>query len=140
MKRPAVRPPDVSPGVLPRQLSSRARAPRVGLPNRPDAPVLAARSSCHAPIYSRPVLKPEATRTANADPGELGKFDALAARFWDTHGEFRPLHLLNPVRADYIAARAPLAGRRVLDVGCGGGLLAEALAARGAAVTGIDLA
>ncbi|HEX4619522.1 MAG TPA: bifunctional 2-polyprenyl-6-hydroxyphenol methylase/3-demethylubiquinol 3-O-methyltransferase UbiG, partial [Steroidobacteraceae bacterium] len=71
---------------------------------------------------------------------ELGKFDALAARFWDTHGEFRPLHLLNPLRAEYIAARAPLAGRRVLDVGCGGGLLAEALAARGGAVTGIDLA
>ncbi len=77
---------------------------------------------------------------ANADQGELSKFDALAARFWDSHGEFRPLHLLNPLRTQFIATRAALAGRRVLDVGCGGGLLAEALAAAGAHVTGIDLA
>jgi 2-polyprenyl-6-hydroxyphenyl methylase / 3-demethylubiquinone-9 3-methyltransferase len=86
------------------------------------------------------VLSSEATRTANADLGELGKFDALASRFWDPHGEFRPLHLLNPVRVGYIAAHAPLAGQRLLDVGCGGGLLAEALARAGASVTGIDLA
>jgi 2-polyprenyl-6-hydroxyphenyl methylase/3-demethylubiquinone-9 3-methyltransferase len=86
------------------------------------------------------MLTSETTRTANADPGELGKFDRLAARFWDAGGEFRPLHLLNPVRAGYIAARAALAGQRVLDVGCGGGLLAEALTAAGANVTGIDLA
>jgi 2-polyprenyl-6-hydroxyphenyl methylase / 3-demethylubiquinone-9 3-methyltransferase len=86
------------------------------------------------------MLTPEATRPANADPNELGKFDAVAARFWDPHGEFRPLHLLNPVRARYIAERVPLAGCRVLDVGCGGGLLAEALAGAGARVTGIDLA
>ena len=76
----------------------------------------------------------------NADPAELAKFDALAARFWDPHGEFRPLHLLNPLRLDFIGARAPLKGSRVLDVGCGGGLLAEALARAGAAVTAIDLA
>jgi 2-polyprenyl-6-hydroxyphenyl methylase / 3-demethylubiquinone-9 3-methyltransferase len=81
-----------------------------------------------------------ASVAANADQGELRKFDALAARFWDTHGEFRPLHLVNPVRAQFIAARTALAGRRVLDVGCGGGLLAEALARAGAQVTGIDLA
>ena len=81
-----------------------------------------------------------AAPSTNADPGELGKFDAIAARFWDPHGEFRPLHLLNPVRLRYIAARTTLPGARVLDVGCGGGLLAEALAAAGAAVTGIDLA
>ena len=86
------------------------------------------------------MLSSEATRTANADLGELGKFDALASRFWDPHGEFRPLHLLNPVRVGYIAAHAPLAGQRLLDVGCGGGLLAEALARAGATVTGIDLA
>jgi 2-polyprenyl-6-hydroxyphenyl methylase/3-demethylubiquinone-9 3-methyltransferase len=86
------------------------------------------------------MLTSEATHTANADPAELGKFDRLAARFWDARGEFRPLHLLNPVRAAYIGARAPLSRTRVLDVGCGGGLLAEALARAGAAVTGIDLA
>ena len=76
----------------------------------------------------------------NADSNELGKFDALASRFWDTHGEFRPLHLLNPVRARFVAERATLSGARVLDVGCGGGLLAEALARAGAKVTAIDLA
>jgi 2-polyprenyl-6-hydroxyphenyl methylase/3-demethylubiquinone-9 3-methyltransferase len=75
----------------------------------------------------------------NADPAEIEKFDALAGRFWDPQGEFGPLHKLNPVRLAYVARAAPLAGRRVLDVGCGGGLLAEALAAKGAEVTGIDL-
>jgi len=77
---------------------------------------------------------------ANADRAELAKFDALAARFWDIHGDFRPLHLLNPVRLQFVTARAPVAGRRVLDVGCGGGLLSEALASTGAQVCGIDLA
>lgn len=76
----------------------------------------------------------------NADRDELAKFDALAARFWDSHGDFRPLHLLNPVRLEFIATRATLGGRRVLDVGCGGGLLTESLARAGAEVTGIDLA
>jgi len=81
-----------------------------------------------------------ASASTNADDSELGKFDALASRFWDSRGEFRPLHLLNPVRARFVAERAPLAGARVLDVGCGGGLLAEALARAGAKVTAIDLA
>jgi 2-polyprenyl-6-hydroxyphenyl methylase / 3-demethylubiquinone-9 3-methyltransferase len=76
----------------------------------------------------------------NADSSELGKFDALASRFWDVGGEFRPLHLLNPIRARFVAERATLLGARVLDVGCGGGLLAEALARAGAKVTAIDLA
>ena len=76
-----------------------------------------------------------------ADPAEIAKFDALAHRFWDESGEFKPLHRLNPVRAAYIADRAaPLAGRRVLDVGCGGGLLAEALCRAGAQVTAVDRA
>lgn len=75
-----------------------------------------------------------------ADPIEIAKFDDLAHRFWDERGEFKPLHHLNPVRVQFVADRAVLDGRRVLDVGCGGGLLCEALAARGAQVTGIDLA
>lgn len=76
----------------------------------------------------------------NVDPSEISKFDAAAPRWWDPEGEFRPLHDLNPARLDYIEARAGLAGRRVLDVGCGGGLLAEGMARRGARVIGIDLA
>jgi 2-polyprenyl-6-hydroxyphenyl methylase/3-demethylubiquinone-9 3-methyltransferase len=75
----------------------------------------------------------------NADRGEVGKFEALSSRFWDPRGEFRPLHILNPVRARFVMERAPVAGARVLDVGCGGGLLCEALARAGANVTGIDL-
>jgi 2-polyprenyl-6-hydroxyphenyl methylase / 3-demethylubiquinone-9 3-methyltransferase len=76
----------------------------------------------------------------NFDPAEIAKFDASASRWWDPNGEFRPLHDLNPARLDYIEAHSGLAGRRVLDVGCGGGLLTEGMARRGARVTGIDLA
>lgn len=76
----------------------------------------------------------------NADRAELGKFDALAHRFWDPRGEFGPLHALNPVRAQFVMERSRLPGARVLDVGCGGGLLAESLARAGARVTAIDLA
>lgn len=77
---------------------------------------------------------------ANADAAEVARFNALASRWWDPEGEMRMLHRMNPVRLAYIAARAPLAGARCLDVGCGGGLLSEALAREGADVTGIDLA
>ncbi len=76
----------------------------------------------------------------NADSAEIGKFDAIAHQFWDPDGEFRPLHLINPVRTGYVAARCRLAGLRVLDIGCGGGLLCESLQALGAVVSGIDLA
>lgn len=76
----------------------------------------------------------------NADRAELAKFDALAHRFWDPRGEFRPLHILNPVRLDFVATRTSLRGRAVLDVGCGGGLFAEGLATLGAEVVGVDLA
>ena len=76
----------------------------------------------------------------NADPAELAKFSDLAHRWWDKDGEFRPLHDINPARLDWINGLSPLAGARVLDVGCGGGILADAMARAGAAVTGIDLA
>lgn len=75
----------------------------------------------------------------NVDPAEIARFAALATRWWDATGEFKPLHEINPLRANWIDERAPVAGRRLLDVGCGGGILAEAMARRGAQVTGIDL-
>ncbi|MCG2585595.1 bifunctional 2-polyprenyl-6-hydroxyphenol methylase/3-demethylubiquinol 3-O-methyltransferase UbiG [Massilia sp. TS11] len=75
----------------------------------------------------------------NADPVEIQKFSELAHRWWDPTSEFRPLHEINPLRLEWIDARAPLAGKRVLDIGCGGGILAEAMARKGAEVTGIDL-
>ena len=75
----------------------------------------------------------------NADPLELQKFSELAHRWWDPTSEFRPLHEINPLRLEWINALAPLAGKRVLDVGCGGGILAEAIAKKGANVKGIDL-
>ncbi len=78
--------------------------------------------------------------TPNVDQSEIAKFEALAAHWWDPHGEFRPLHEINPLRVGYIDQRTTLEGSRVLDVGCGGGILAEALAARGADVTAIDAA
>jgi len=77
--------------------------------------------------------------TPNADPAELRKFGELAHRWWDPHGEFRPLHEINPLRLGWIEGLAPLGGKDVLDVGCGGGILAEAMARSGARVTGIDL-
>ena len=76
----------------------------------------------------------------NSDAAEIAKFEASAHRFWDVDGEFKPLHKLNPVRARYVQERAQLPDARVLDVGCGGGLLAESLARAGALVTAIDLA
>jgi 2-polyprenyl-6-hydroxyphenyl methylase/3-demethylubiquinone-9 3-methyltransferase len=76
----------------------------------------------------------------NADPQELAKFSELAHRWWDTESEFRPLHQINPLRLDWIDNRANLAGTRVLDVGCGGGILSDSMARRGATVLGIDLA
>jgi 2-polyprenyl-6-hydroxyphenyl methylase/3-demethylubiquinone-9 3-methyltransferase len=75
----------------------------------------------------------------NVDFGEINKFEALAARWWDPHSEFKPLHEINPLRLDYIDRRTGLQGKQVLDVGCGGGILSESMALRGAHVTGIDM-
>ncbi|MBW7859880.1 MAG: bifunctional 2-polyprenyl-6-hydroxyphenol methylase/3-demethylubiquinol 3-O-methyltransferase UbiG [Rhodocyclaceae bacterium] len=77
--------------------------------------------------------------SANADPAELRKFSDLAHRWWDPASEFKPLHDINPLRLEWIDRNAALAGKRVLDVGCGGGILSEGMAAAGADVTGIDL-
>ena len=75
----------------------------------------------------------------NADPLEIQKFSELAHRWWDPTSEFRPLHEINPLRLEWINARAPLAGKKVIDIGCGGGILSESMARKGADVTGIDL-
>jgi 2-polyprenyl-6-hydroxyphenyl methylase/3-demethylubiquinone-9 3-methyltransferase len=77
--------------------------------------------------------------TQNVDPEEIAKFESLAARWWDPHSEFKPLHDINPLRLNYINDRVGLQGKTVLDIGCGGGILAESMAAHGATVTGIDL-
>ncbi len=103
-----------------------------GLP--PDGP---AGSAPDPP--AQPFTVPAVT-TANIDQAEVAKFEQLASRWWDPAGELRVLHEINPLRLAYIAERTPLAGLRVLDVGCGGGLLSEAMAGAGADVTGIDVA
>jgi len=77
--------------------------------------------------------------TLNVDPAEIAKFEELASRWWDSHGEFKPLHEINPLRLQYIDQRVGLAGKKVLDVGCGGGILAESMARSGAEVLGIDM-
>lgn len=78
------------------------------------------------------------TPHGNTDPREVAKFEALASRWWDAQGAFKPLHDINPLRLRFIEASEGLAGKKILDIGCGGGILAESMAARGAMVTGID--
>lgn len=79
------------------------------------------------------------TAAKNVDPNEIAKFEALASRWWDKSSEFKPLHDINPLRLNYIDERAHLPGKKVVDVGCGGGILSEGLCQRGAYVTGIDM-
>ena len=81
-----------------------------------------------------------ATQALNVDPSEIAKFSDLAHHWWDTQSEFAPLHAINPLRLDWINGLSPLSGKRVLDIGCGGGILADAMARKGADVLGIDLA
>jgi 2-polyprenyl-6-hydroxyphenyl methylase/3-demethylubiquinone-9 3-methyltransferase len=80
------------------------------------------------------------TARDNVDPAEVAKFDALASRWWDPNGEFRPLHEINPLRLDWIRQHVSLSGAKVLDIGCGGGILSESMATANATVTGIDMA
>jgi 2-polyprenyl-6-hydroxyphenyl methylase/3-demethylubiquinone-9 3-methyltransferase len=80
------------------------------------------------------------TTTDNVDPAELAKFDSLASRWWDTQGDFKPLHEINPLRLDWIRQHIDLRGCHAVDIGCGGGILTESMAAAGATVTGIDMA
>lgn len=79
------------------------------------------------------------SQTLNIDPQEIAKFEELASRWWDPQSEFKPLHDINPLRLDFIDQRVALSGKTVLDVGCGGGILSESMAQRGATVTGIDM-
>jgi 2-polyprenyl-6-hydroxyphenyl methylase / 3-demethylubiquinone-9 3-methyltransferase len=92
-----------------------------------------------AALFNKLTAMSTAMTTTNVSHDEIARFGKLAARWWDPDGESRPLHDLNPVRADYVAGRVELRGAKVADVGCGGGLLSEALARAGARVTGIDL-
>ncbi|MFQ3245856.1 MAG: 2-polyprenyl-6-hydroxyphenyl methylase/3-demethylubiquinone-9 3-methyltransferase [Arenicella sp.] len=80
-----------------------------------------------------------AKATANVDPNEIKKFEDLASRWWDPESEFRPLHAINPLRTEYINLHSPVKNKKLLDVGCGGGLISEAMSAFGAEVTGIDM-
>src|SRR5690606_29734878 len=93
-----------------------------------------------APVFSAPQQGyASPMNTLNADPAELQKFSDLAHRWWDPASEFKPLHEINPLRLGWIDGKAALAGKKVLDIGCGGGILAEGMASIGADVTGIDL-
>lgn len=84
-------------------------------------------------------MNQSASSRTNVDPGEIAKFEALANRWWDKESEFKPLHDINPLRLNYIDERAFLAGKKVVDIGCGGGILSEGMAQRGANVVGIDM-
>jgi len=97
-------------------------------------------SDCNSPHSDNPAkTHPMIDAAPNVDASEIHKFEAIASRWWDPESEFKPLHQINPLRLGYVQSHAPLAGKRVLDVGCGGGILAESMAVAGAEVTGIDM-
>ena len=89
--------------------------------------------------HSRTADMNNTNSSENVDKAEIEKFSEIASRWWDTNSEFKPLHDINPLRLDYINQHAPLKNKRVLDIGCGGGILSESMARAGATVTGIDL-
>ena len=98
----------------------------------------AVKSALKIPPHQRKIAAMTKTK-ANVDPSEIRKFEELASRWWDKQGEFKPLHDINPLRLNFINTASPLSGKRVLDVGCGGGILCESMAACGADVTGTDM-
>jgi 2-polyprenyl-6-hydroxyphenyl methylase/3-demethylubiquinone-9 3-methyltransferase len=104
-----------------------------------DGDKIARRANLSANEAMNQTTNKATNKPINADPLELQKFSDLAHRWWDPTSEFRALHEINPLRLEWINSRAPLAGKTVLDIGCGGGILAESMAAKGAHVTGIDL-
>lgn len=97
------------------------------------------RSIRHGPVIVRFIIR-HMTENVNADPAELAKFSELAHKWWDMEGEFRPLHEINPLRLEWIEGIAPISQRRVVDIGCGGGILSDSMARKGAEVLGADLA
>ena len=109
--------------------------------NSPRASANALKVRLMSPIAqpTRGAWENHGMKTLNADPAELAKFSDLAHRWWDPESEFRPLHQINPLRLEWIHSQAPLGGKVVLDVGCGGGILSDSMARKGAEVTGIDL-
>ena len=107
-------------------------------PSRQTAANLAILSAITA-LLSVNIMNHSNHHSLNVDPEEIAKFEALASRWWDKNSEFKPLHDINPLRLNYVEAKAGLNGKTIIDVGCGGGILSESMAARGAQVTGIDM-
>ena len=117
----------------------RVDAPHAETRQSPDFPACLSGHPVRSGAAFRVCYRPMSTTAHNVDSGEIAKFEALASRWWDPTSEFKPLHDINPLRLGYIAERIELSGLRVVDIGCGGGLLAEGLARAGARVTGIDM-
>jgi 2-polyprenyl-6-hydroxyphenyl methylase / 3-demethylubiquinone-9 3-methyltransferase len=135
--RCATSPPEVFRAHLPPALS--IPPPDVVARAATASPILPLRHRAYILRVSPRSPAQKASLMTNADPHELQKFSDLAHRWWDPNAEFKPLHELNPVRLNWIDSQAHLGGKRVLDIGCGGGILSESMASLGASVKGIDL-